>query len=280
MAPALLIALALLAADGSAGAAAAMAPPLQGGLATAPSDDYGYVGWCYGAVAGYVDLYDTAMPEVERIERAWPTPSTEENIKIVYPGQKANAKEQLKVFRAAMTAAEKASVKPIQAEGTAAIAQGRSVWAGADTLDKARLAQFWMSWTPPAKCEETAKALTEKATLLGQAIKYNAEEAAPAEVTEAPPAPEAAPEEKPLAAADPTQAEPQIIRASTEATAVEEPVVDPTQAEPEMIRASTEPAPVEEPAIDEPIPEDEIEALLNSAAAGDVKIDAAVDIGP
>ena len=40
----------------------------------------------------YVDLYDRAMPEVIRIERAWPTPSTEENIAVVYPEQREEAK--------------------------------------------------------------------------------------------------------------------------------------------------------------------------------------------
>src|SRR5690606_7998310 len=121
MAPALLLALALLAADADA-AGGSEKSPLQGGFVTPPSDDYSFVGWCYGAVAGYVDLYEATMPEVERIERAWPTPSTEENIKVVYPGQRANAREQLGQFRQAMTAAEKASVTPIQQKGAAAIA--------------------------------------------------------------------------------------------------------------------------------------------------------------
>ncbi len=70
MAPYLLV-LALLFQDGSA-AAASDAPvatavprkqdiaplPIQGGAVTAPTDDYGYVGWCYGAISAYVDLYD------------------------------------------------------------------------------------------------------------------------------------------------------------------------------------------------------------------------------
>src|SRR4051812_37513079 len=40
----------------------------------APTDDYGLVAWCYGALAGHMDLYKRAMPEVERIERAFPDP--------------------------------------------------------------------------------------------------------------------------------------------------------------------------------------------------------------
>ena len=42
----------------------------------------------------YVELYDRAMPEVIRIERAWPTPSTEENINEVYPAQREEAKRR------------------------------------------------------------------------------------------------------------------------------------------------------------------------------------------
>jgi len=155
--------------------------PIQGGPAAVPTDDYGYVGWCYGALAGYVDLYDRAMPDVERIERAWPTPSTEENIKIVYPGQQAEAKATLPLLRKAMEAAEKASPTPIQNQGAEAIKKGRAVWTGATTVPTAQLAQFWMSWTPPAKCEDTAKTLEARSNLFGQALSFNTPESAPAE---------------------------------------------------------------------------------------------------
>lgn len=164
--------------------------PIQGGPVQPPADDYGYVGWCYGALAGYVDLYERAMPEVERIERAWPTPSTEENIKIVYPGQRAEARETLPVLKRAMDAAEKASPTPIQNEGSAAIKKGRAIWTGATTVPPAQLAQFWMSWSPPAKCEETAKTLESRSNLLGQALTFNTPSAAAdgdrPEVAEAP----------------------------------------------------------------------------------------------
>ena len=98
MAPFLVFALALLGADepstapaepAAPPAAVAPAPDTMGASpVSAPTDDYGYVAWCYGAISAYVELYDKAMPEVIRIERAWPTPDTEENISEVYPGQK------------------------------------------------------------------------------------------------------------------------------------------------------------------------------------------------
>ena len=161
--------------------------PIQGGSVSAPTDDYSYVGWCYGAISAYVELYDRAMPEVTRIERAWPTPGTEENISKVYPGQRDEAKKNLVLFAKAMEAAEKASPSPIQAQGADAVRRGRAMWTGATSVPKAQLAQFWMSWSPPAKCEETAKALEARSLLFGQALTYNAAPVVPP----APPSPAA-----------------------------------------------------------------------------------------
>lgn len=189
MAPFLVFALALLGADEPplanpepaappAAAAPAVAPQgfsMGASPVSPPADDYGYVAWCYGAIGAYVDLYDRAMPEVIRIERAWPTPDTEENINEVYPGQKKESIAELKLFVRAMTAAEKASPKPIQTYGAASIKRGRAVWTGSDSVTPAQLAQFWMSWSPPAKCEETARSLEKKAKLFGQALTYNVE---------------------------------------------------------------------------------------------------------
>ena len=224
MSAALLLALSLISPDAAGGQAGA-------GFAAAPTDDYGYVGWCYGAVAGYVDQYDKAMPEVERIERAFPTPNTEENIKVIYPGQRANAREQLKVFRAAMIAAEKASPRPLQTEGSAAISKGRSVWAASSLVNPAKLGQFWMSWTPPSECESRAKSLQAKASLFGQALKFNAEEsvAVPAETIAVAPT-EAAPAEVETEAAAVETATAEIAPASTA------PEMSP---EPQLIRASS-----------------------------------------
>jgi hypothetical protein len=229
--------------------------PIQGGPVSAPSDDYGYVGWCFGAVSGYVDLYDRAMPEVIRIERAWPTPGTEENIREVYPAQKRDAVASLALFRRAIEAAEKASPTPIAPQGAAAIKRGRGVWTGATTVPKAQLAQFWMSWSPPAKCEETAKALEARANLFGQALTANAAAAAP--LVAAPPPPEPAP--APLAEATPAEAP--APDAAPEAPAepsppVETPVDEPTTlaAEPAAPAEATPAAPAAPSAIDDLLP--------------------------
>lgn len=233
MAP-LIFALALLAQDAPAPEASPDGPvatavprkqtvaplPIQGGPVTPPSDDYGYVGWCYGAMSGYVELYDRAMPEVTRIERAWPTPSTEENIREVYPAQRDEAKRNLVLFAKAMEAAEKASPTPLQDQGAAAIRRGRGVWTGAGNVPKAQLAQFWMSWSPPAKCEETARTLEARSNLFGQALSFNAPGAAPV----APPPPEdpAAPVLMATTADEPAEAPADVATTATDV----EPAID------------------------------------------------------
>ena len=212
MATAFLLALALIAQDAPVSTAptASAPPPRTQPAATAPTDDYGYVGWCYGALGGYVELYDKVMPEVTRIEKTFPGPDGFAAAMKEYPAMRDQAKKDLTTYRAAIVAAEKASPRPISEYGAAAIKKGHSVWAGADSVDKARLAQVWMSWSPPGDCETRAKTLETKSTLFGQALNYNVKKAAvPAE-----PAPEAAPP-----AAEPEAAAPAAPVAETEAPA-------------------------------------------------------------
>lgn len=263
MAPILLLAFALLAQDAPPattsaddGPVATAAPrrsdvaplPIQGGPVSAPSDDYGYVGWCFGAISGYIDLYDRAMPEVIRIERAWPTPSTEENIKVVYPAQKRDAIASLDLFRRAIEAAEKASPTTIAQQGAAAIRKGRGVWTGATTVPKAQLAQFWMSWAPPAKCEETARALEARSNLFGQALTANT--AAP---VAAPAAPEPAAERAAMAETAPTPpaetpVEPAVAAVAAVETAAADDAETPTPDAPIDPVAAVETAPLVEDA--------------------------------
>jgi hypothetical protein len=158
--------------------------------ATAPTDDYGYVSWCYGALGGYLDLYDKVMPEVTRIEKAFPGPDGVAASLKTYPEMRAQARLDLKTFTGAITAAEKASPRPISEYGRAAINKGRTVWAGSDTVNKARLAQVWMSWSPPGDCETRAKTLEKRSNVLGKALIYNA---APTAGTKPEPVPELAP---------------------------------------------------------------------------------------
>ena len=185
---AFLLALALIAQDAPVSTAptASAPPPRTQPAATAPTDDYGYVGWCFGALGGYVDLYDKVMPEVTRIEKTFPGPDGFAASMKEYPAMREQAKKDLLIYRSAIVAAEKASPRPISEYGAAAIKKGRSVWGGADQVEKARLAQVWMSWSPPGDCETRAKTLETKSNLFGQALNFNVKKnEAPAESTPA-----------------------------------------------------------------------------------------------
>jgi hypothetical protein len=183
-------------------ASPAEAPPAQERLPTgAPRDDYQFVAWCYGALRGYLDLHDQVMPEVTRIESTYRPPGRKlaDDLK-VYADIQKDGRRQLKVFQAALTAAEKASLRPINTVGAVAVQKGRSTWTAGPEVTKARLAQEWMSWVLPARCETTAKALDARASLLGASFKANLE---PETDTPAPAPADAAPAERPAPAPNP-----------------------------------------------------------------------------
>ncbi|AZS20890.1 MULTISPECIES: hypothetical protein [unclassified Caulobacter] len=237
MANALFLALALLAQDGQASPQSPNAPP---------SDEYGYVAWCYGALGGYASLYDQVMPEVTRIEKAFPGPDGVEASLKTYPELRAQARKDLKTFASAITAAEKASPRPISEYGGSQVKRGAAIWQGAGSIDKARLAQMWMSWSPPGDCEKRAKALEIKSSILGKALNYNAVSAttqapateaqapanAPSAAEAAPPA-ETAPEPppaspvKPAVKSVPAPAKPTVKAPAAKPTASTEVIVDP-----------------------------------------------------
>ena len=172
-------------------------PPEERWPVGAPREDYPFVAWCYGSLRGYLDLHDQVMPEVTRIESTYRPPGRKlsDDLK-VYADMQKEGRAQLKTFQAALTAAEKASLRPINTVGAAAVQQGRSVWRAGPDVTKARLAQEWMSWSLPAKCETTAKALEARASLLGASFKANAE---PEAQTPPPAEPAAPPAEQPAA---------------------------------------------------------------------------------
>lgn len=191
---ALLFALALFAQDAPA-AAPADASALADDMpwpAGAPRDDYGLVSWCHGALTGYLDLHDQVMPEVTRIETTFRSPnsSLKDDLK-VYADMQKQSRKDLALFARAMEAAERASLKPINTIGAAAVKKGMTTWAAAPNLPKARVAQEWMSWSLPVRCQPTAERLEKRAKLLGAAFDPAAEAIAADPSAQAAPAPEA-----------------------------------------------------------------------------------------
>lgn len=193
----LLLALALFAQSADAAQPAAEAAPAaedrlpQG----APKEDYPFVAWCYGALRGYLDMKPEMMPEVTRIENQFRKPGTSlaDDLK-VYSDMEKDGRAKLKLFQQALTAAEKASVRPINAQGALAVRQGRQTWATGPEVTKARKAQEWMSWALPNRCETVATSLEARARLMGATLKANT----PADATPKEPlATEALPPETP-----------------------------------------------------------------------------------
>jgi hypothetical protein len=122
----------------------------------APTDDYGFLGWCYGALAGHVGLYDKVLPEVRRIETQYPEPGVSlDKIMDDYKAQHDIGQMLLLSYGKALDAHE-AKRKTARAK---AVAAGRDIWKGSDAADPKQLAQLWMSWGLPARCGKTAKKL-------------------------------------------------------------------------------------------------------------------------
>ncbi|HEY5106883.1 MAG TPA: hypothetical protein VII73_08940 [Caulobacteraceae bacterium] len=196
MALALVLALTLLAADQPP--PDAPGEPLPAG---APTEDYALTAWCFGALGEYLQIYDKVKPDLIDIDRMFG--SSVKNEKEPYASDIAAARVELTVFAGALEAAEKASPRPIAPEGAKSIQLGQSIWRPAESKTRRELARAWLSWGLPDRCDATARALTVKANLLGQALTYNTPSPDAAKDPMAPPkdaeAPTPAPAEVPAA---------------------------------------------------------------------------------
>src|SRR5665213_1455979 len=125
----------------------------------APTDDYGFVNWCYGATDEYLTIYTKVLPDLKDIDKAFGSPVKEA---VPYATDVAAQHKALKRFGDAIAAAEKATSDPINStEGQGAIAKGRGIWSVAETLPSRKLADAWLFWGIPVRCERTAKTLHE-----------------------------------------------------------------------------------------------------------------------
>ncbi|MFI4973477.1 MAG: hypothetical protein ACHP84_02935 [Caulobacterales bacterium] len=177
MAPALFLALALMAADtppaadaptAAAASASDHGEPLPPG---APTDDYELSAWCYGALGEYLHIYDHVKPDLIEIDKQWGTTVQEDE---PYQSDMAAARKELKQLANAVTAAEKASPRPIAQRGVQAIHQGEGIWAPAETKSSRELARAWLSWGLPDRCDSVSRDLLARSVLLGRALNANA----------------------------------------------------------------------------------------------------------
>jgi hypothetical protein len=119
----------------------------------------------------YLDIYDRVKPDLRDIDKKFG--SSVQNEKEPYSADMAAAHDELKVLAGAVTAAEKASPSSISQQGAAAVKLGRSIWSPAEDKTRRELARAWLSWAMPDRCDTTARTLTAKSALLGQALRYN-----------------------------------------------------------------------------------------------------------
>jgi hypothetical protein len=154
------------AATAPAAAAPAAQPETPSG---APTDDYGFVAWCHGALAGHMELYSMVKPELDKVS---PGGDDTEQMKA--------GRDYLDLYARAMRAAEQASPTNIKPRGEEAEAQGYRIWAAARAAEPRTQMWSYLMWELPARCETAARRLEARASLLGQALRPGAG-AAPAE---------------------------------------------------------------------------------------------------
>src|SRR5579863_8834943 len=150
--PALALAFALVAND-PAPAKALEAEPLP---ASAPTRDYPLAAWCYGALSEYLDIYQRVIPDLKAIDKMFGTSKPGEAAP--YADDMAAARVELKLIAHAVQAAEQASPSPIAPQGVAAIDQGRAIWRPAELQTRRKLADAWLTWALPDRCDSNAKA--------------------------------------------------------------------------------------------------------------------------
>ncbi len=125
----------------------------------APIDDYGFMSWCYGALAGHLDLYDRVLPEVKRIETEFPDNKDPiDKVMASYAAQHDLGKRILEGYGKALDI-EEATGKTGGQDRAAGVTMGRTVWTGSEGADARQLAQVWMSWALPGRCQSTAARL-------------------------------------------------------------------------------------------------------------------------
>jgi hypothetical protein len=141
----------------------------------APAPDYEFVAWCHGALAGQIELDPLVEKDMDAIEGKDKAAERKAGDEAIASQHKA----YLALYERALKAAEAASPVAIHQKGVDAELQGYRIWG--PTRNKAPIWRMvdWGNWEVPPRCEKAAKRLYERSTLLGAALKPEAD-AAPA----------------------------------------------------------------------------------------------------
>ncbi len=131
----------------------------------APSDDYGLVEWCYGALQGHMAMYTIVKPELDKLPDSKPKETA------VLDAEQAKAgREYLALYKRAIDAAEKASPQAISERGMQARSMGGAIWTPAKQADSRTQMWSYLGWELPGRCETSAERLYEKSLLSAQAL--------------------------------------------------------------------------------------------------------------
>jgi hypothetical protein len=145
--------------------------------ASAPTDDYGFVAWCHGALSGHMELHDKVKPELDKV-----SPGGDDT------EQMAAGRDYLALYARALKAAEAASPSNIHARGVDANAAGYRIWSAARAADPRTQMWSYLMWELPPRCEIAAKRLEERSVLFGEALRTGEAPPPPAPTEGAPPA--------------------------------------------------------------------------------------------
>lgn len=121
----------------------------------APIDDYGFVGWCYGALSGQMELYQLVKPQLDAL--ATSDAERADNQKLD-DEQMAAGRDYLGLYQRAMEAAEESTPR-LNIKGGEAISTGHSIWDKARDADPKTRMWSYLNWDLPGRCETTAHKL-------------------------------------------------------------------------------------------------------------------------
>ena len=121
----------------------------------APSDDYGLVGWCQGALNGHMSLYSAVRPELKKLSRSGESKEDAE----METAQMQAGREYLDLYDRALRAADGRNGGVDKTRAVVAREAGGHIWDEASRADPQTRMWSWIMWELPARCETAARRL-------------------------------------------------------------------------------------------------------------------------
>jgi hypothetical protein len=146
----------------------------------APDNDYDFVAWCHGALAGHMALYEQVKPELVSIEQPNEVAADEKNDKL----QMAAGRDYLTLYTRALNGFDKAHPGKMGERRKAAEAAGAAIWDPYKDAAPRQRMWAWVGWDLPGRCETAARKL-ETRKGMAEALAGPAPVAAPTSIDDA-----------------------------------------------------------------------------------------------